>query len=85
MPKPAVDNAGSGGKICVCREVPRQERNVDDLTNFEKLIDAISQMAAVVSAYHKALLEQGFSEENALLLTIEYQKELLGMAKKGAE
>jgi hypothetical protein len=83
MPKLAVDNVWSGGKICVCAEAPKQERNVEELTNFEKLIEAVGQMAAVVAQYHKALLEQGLSESDALLLTTEYQKELLNMAKKG--
>jgi hypothetical protein len=58
---------------------------MDELTDFEKLVQATNQFAALIRQYYKALIEQGFSETEALLMTIEYQKAAMGMSKKGVK
>lgn len=54
---------------------------MDERTPYEQLIDGISQFAEVIRAYYNALREQGFAHKDAMLLTIEYQKEIMGMGK----
>jgi len=54
---------------------------VEELTDFEKLIECVSQFATLIREYYKALVESGFSKNEAMLLAVEYQKEVLGMAK----
>jgi len=55
---------------------------MDEKTEFEKLIDGVSQLASIVKAYYDSLIESGFSKKDAILLTLEYQKSLFGMVNK---
>lgn len=55
----------------------------DELAPYEKLIEGISQLASLMRAYYEALRESGFSAQEAIFLTSEYQKVILGSAKKG--
>jgi hypothetical protein len=59
---------------------------MEELTDFEKLIESVNQLAALVYEYYKALKEKGFSEGAALMLSADYQKEIINMSKpaKGA-
>lgn len=54
---------------------------MDELTDFEKLIQGISQFAALVRAYYEALRESGFLHKDAMVLTTQYQKEIINMSK----
>ena len=54
----------------------------DDLTEFEKMINSISQFAALIIAYYNALIEGGMDEDQAIFLTAEYQREIIGLNKK---
>jgi hypothetical protein len=54
---------------------------LDELTDFEKLVQGISQFAALVRAYYEALKESGFTHKDAMVLTAQYQKDVLNMAK----
>jgi hypothetical protein len=53
----------------------------DELTDYEKLIEAISNLADTVHTYYERLIENGFSPEQALSLCIQYQKDIMTMAK----
>lgn len=64
----------------VCRLENVMPEN-EELTQYEKLIEGVAQLAAVVKAYYDALRESGLSHKDAMSLTIEYQKSLLGMVK----
>jgi len=59
---------------------------VEELTDFEKLIESTLQLAKFVRAYYDHLLECGFSEKQAMVLATQYQKDILSMANpnKGA-
>lgn len=54
---------------------------MEELTDYEKLIESVNQLAALISEYHIALINKGFTKKEALQITIEYQKEILAMAK----
>lgn len=51
---------------------------MDPLFNAEQALAAIRDLAAMVHAYYKELLDQGFNRTQAMTLSIEYQKVLLG-------
>lgn len=55
---------------------------MDEKTDFEKLIDSAAQLATVVRAYYKSLTEEGFTEEQAFKMSIEYQNSIMNMAGK---
>ena len=59
---------------------------MEELTDFEKLIESTLQLAKFVRAYYDHLLECGFSEKQAMVLATQYQKDILSMANpnKGA-
>jgi len=54
----------------------------DELTDFEKMINGISQFAALIIAYYNALIDGGLNKEQAIFLTAEYQKEIIGLNKQ---
>jgi hypothetical protein len=54
---------------------------VDELTNYEKLIEGVNRFAMLMRSYFSALIEQGFSEDQAINLTAQYQRDMLNMAK----
>jgi hypothetical protein len=56
------------------------ENNVE-LTSFEKLMEGVFQTSLVVRKYYESLIESGFTEEEAIELTKEYQKSLLSLGK----
>lgn len=56
---------------------------MDELTDFEKLVQGVNQFATLVRAYYDALVESGFSEKDAMVLTAQYQRDVLDMAKPG--
>lgn len=53
----------------------------DELPDVVAMLDqalvAMANVAKLIRAYHVALVEQGFAEEQALLLTLQYQTRLL--------
>lgn len=51
----------------------------EELTDFEKMIEGTTQFAAMIYTYYQALKDNGFPEPIALALTIEYQKEAVGV------
>lgn len=53
----------------------------EELTQYEKMIEGISQFAMLIYAYYSALIENGFSRKDALVLTIEYQRQILQSVK----
>lgn len=59
---------------------------MEELTDFEKLVESTLQLAKFVRAYYDHLLECGFSEKQAMVLATQYQKDILSMANsnKGA-
>ena len=54
---------------------------MDELTDFEKLVESTLQLAKFVRAYYDHLLECGFTEKQAMALATQYQKDILGMAR----
>jgi len=58
---------------------------MDELTDFEKLMESVNQLAVLVKAYCNALVEQGFGYEEAILLTKEYQKSIIELAKPSSK
>jgi len=52
----------------------------DELTPFERLIEGTTQLAMMLHAYHDALRENGFSEDDAMFLCTEYQKGIIAAA-----
>ena len=54
---------------------------MEELTEYEKMIEGVTQLAGLMWEYYTALTEIGFSKKEALELTIEYQKNIIGMAK----
>jgi hypothetical protein len=54
----------------------------DEMTDFEKMIETQAQLAEIVSSYRKSLIESGVPEDSALVLTIEFQKEIISAAVK---
>lgn len=53
---------------------------MDELTDYEKLLQGIYQFANLVHEYYKALRSEGFSTKEALELTISYQNEIVRLA-----
>jgi hypothetical protein len=62
-----------------------QSSSDDDLTDFEKAIEGITPLAALIAAYYNALVESGLSKKDALTLTIEYQKQMLSSIGRHGE
>ena len=54
----------------------------DELTDYEKAVDAMCTLARLTRVYYETLIESGFSDKDALILTIEYQKEIITMPGK---
>ena len=54
---------------------------MNELTDYEKLVEGVAQLASLVSAYYKSLIDNGFIEKDALVLTIDYQNEIISLAK----
>jgi hypothetical protein len=54
---------------------------MNELNDFEMLIESVNKLASIVGAYYKALIEQGFSDENAIKLSVAYQGQIINMAK----
>lgn len=55
---------------------------MDEKTDFEKLIESVNQLATVVRAYYEILVEKGFTADEALKLSVEYQNSIIMMARK---
>lgn len=55
--------------------------HMDELTPFEKIMEGVNEFATVIRAYYDALINKGFTAEQALALTIEYQKGLLTLLR----
>ena len=49
----------------------------EDLTNFEKLIESMVQIAAAVSEYYKQLLANGIDEKTAKEMSIALQDSII--------
>lgn len=54
---------------------------MDELTNFEKLVESVNMLATLVHSYYQALRERGFSDDQAMFLVGEYQDTVLNFAK----
>jgi hypothetical protein len=54
---------------------------MDELTDYEKLVESVHQMAGLLKAYYDALKSKGFKHYDAMLLITEYQKSILEMVK----
>ena len=50
---------------------------MSELTEYEKLIEGVSQLANTVRVYYETLIENGFSEKDALALARDYQNALI--------
>lgn len=55
---------------------------MDEKTDFEKLIESVHQLADIVRTYYELLIEKGFTAEEALKLTVEYQNAIISTARK---
>jgi len=55
---------------------------VEELTDFEKLVQGVSQFATLVRAYYDALIESGFSHKDAMVLTVQYQKDVINISRQ---
>jgi len=49
----------------------------NELTQREQIIEYLNQLSLRVHEYYKALRLQGFNEEMAFALTMEYQKQII--------
>lgn len=47
---------------------------MDELTDYEKMIENINLFAKLLRAYYEAMIENGFSEKDAMSMTMEYQR-----------
>lgn len=56
--------------------------NEEDLTEFEQTIDTIDRLARFVRTYYATLIDEGFSREEALALTLAWQNVMMANAKK---
>ncbi len=52
----------------------------DELTPDERITEGASQLATIVWRYYDLLKEQGFSDQAAIYLTMEYQKQIMAEA-----
>lgn len=50
---------------------------MDELNDYEKWVEGINQISKFVFEYYKALLESGFEPQEAILLTVEFQKSVI--------
>jgi len=55
---------------------------MNELTDYEKLVEGMNQLANVVREYYNALIEKGFSDKDALVLTVEYQRSIVETSRK---
>lgn len=51
----------------------------EELTPYEKMLDGVAQFATLIRTYYVSLTESGFSHDDAMVLTMDYQKELVAM------
>jgi hypothetical protein len=58
-------------------------KEVEELTDFEKNVESMGTFATLIREYYKALLESGFDNKEALMLTVEYQKSMLVSIMRG--
>ena len=49
----------------------------DELTNFEKAIDGMTALAVAMKEYYAALIAAGFTNQEAMLMVVAYQHDLL--------
>jgi hypothetical protein len=56
---------------------------MEELTEFEKNVESMNTFASLIREYYKALLESGFGDKDALMLTVEYQKSMLASIIRG--
>lgn len=52
-----------------------------ELTNIEQLVEAVNQLATIVRNYYDALKQRGFSDKDALQLSIAYQNAIINLSK----
>lgn len=64
-------------KLCLLE----RDLGMDELADYEKMIENINLFAKLLRAYYEAMIENGFSEKDALYLTSEYQRSVLGIGK----
>lgn len=50
---------------------------MDELTDFEKMIEGSHRMASMLRNLYLAFVEQGFSESQSMQLTIEYIRSVI--------
>lgn len=50
---------------------------MDELTDHEKLIESLNSIATVLGEYKKALIAQGFDQDEAFALVLDYQEILM--------
>ncbi len=56
--------------------------NADELFEQANLETAIESMARLLASHHRALVEAGFSDANAIVLTGSYQVSILAVINK---
>jgi hypothetical protein len=57
------------------------EERPDILAGMDQLLRGLVDVARIVRAYYTALVEQGFTESEAMILTCQYQTGLQGGGK----
>ncbi len=53
---------------------------MDEKTDYEKRLESIYRLAELLGNYRKALLQNGFSDENAMILVKAYQDAIIGLS-----
>ncbi len=56
---------------------------MDELTDFEKMVEGSHRMAAFLMALYLAFVDEGFRENEAMQLTITYIEKVLAPIGKG--
>ena len=55
--------------------------NEDPLAALDQARKAIVDISALIFDYYNALTTRGFTEEQALMLTVDYQRQLFGFGR----
>ncbi len=54
------------------------EDQADPIANFDQVLRGLADLAKLIRVYYEGLCEQGFTESQALALTIAYQRGFQG-------
>lgn len=54
-----------------------KETQEDELTDLEKQIDGVAKITVAIRAYYVSLIENGFSKDEALQITIAWQNAMV--------